>query len=106
MVAGLQVVDAGADRGDHAGPFVPEYHRGRHVPSSGGDVQVGVADAGGGDLDSYLTRTGCGEVDVLDADGSVAVEDGGLDARRLAGGFGCRCRHCVPFCASGRHRHV
>src|SRR6185437_7060897 len=42
------------------------------------DVQVGVADAGGGDLDADLAALGAGQVDVgeLDGGGGVSEDDG------------------------------
>jgi hypothetical protein len=59
VVALLEALGVRADGGDHSGALVPAAHRvggNRHV--AGGDVVVGVAQPGGGQLDLQFTGAG------------------------------------------------
>ena len=61
--------DVGADLLDHAGALVPEH--GRRVAGgvgAGGGVEVGVADAAGGESDQDLAGARLGQLDLLHAE--------------------------------------
>ncbi len=65
MVAGLDAGDAGADLEHHAGAFMAEDRR--EQPLGVGARQgefVGVADAGGLDLDQHLAGLRAGQIDL------------------------------------------
>ena len=67
VVAGRDERDAVTDALDDAGSLVPEHARrvaGR--VGAGGGVEVGVADAAGGEPDEHLAGLRLGEVDLLD----------------------------------------
>ena len=66
MVADLQVVDALADLHDGAGTFVAEHRGERQRQRAVRDREVGVADAGGAELDPHLTGLGIGEIEIHD----------------------------------------
>ena len=53
-----------ADRLDDAGTFVTEHHRRRPVPVTLDDVQVGAADADGGDTHENLVRPWLAQLDL------------------------------------------
>ena len=67
VVAGRDERDAVTDALDDAGALVAE-HAGRVAGrvGAGGGVEVGVADAAGGEPDEHLARLRLGEVDLLD----------------------------------------
>ncbi len=63
-VAGAEALDAGADRGDAADHLVAEDQRQLRLGQVAvGHVQVGAANAAGGDLDQHLAGGGIAEVE-------------------------------------------
>ena len=81
VVAGRDVVDALPHGLDDAGALVPEHHR--HAAGAEvavGEVEVGVAHAGGGDAHEQLAGARRLELDLLDGERRVVgVQDGGAD---------------------------
>jgi hypothetical protein len=80
LVAFAHVGHAGADRYDRPGRLRPERHRSRaaDLPAADPDELVPVADAGGGDVDQDLVRSGRrGLVDLEDLDGLAQCGDPG-----------------------------
>ena len=66
-------VGAGSEVLDDADRLVPEARRLHAVPVPAGEVQVGVADTGGGDAEQRLIDTRCRGIDVVDPE--LTVED-------------------------------
>src|SRR5690606_38935693 len=73
VVANGQRGDALAEFRDDSRALVPHHERGCHVPLPAHDVQVGVANSGGRDPDSHLTRLRAGERDVRPLDRGVGL---------------------------------
>ena len=81
VVAGRDERDAVTDALDDAGTLVAE-HAGRVAGrvGAGGGVEVGVADAAGGEPDEHLARLRLGEIDLLDDERAAELlEDCGAD---------------------------
>ena len=69
---------AGADLDDLAGDLVTEDRRQREGDGPADDVEVGVAQAAGGDLDEHLAGLGVRGADLLHLQTAVNVaQDGG-----------------------------
>ena len=86
MIAGREAGDALADRLDHARALVAE-HGGRVAGRVGaaGRVEVGVADAAGGEAHQHLARPRPVELDVLDDERlGELLEYGGADLHGCA----------------------
>jgi hypothetical protein len=67
VIALLHVGHARPDLGDDAGALVPaDDGEGRDRGAAGDQVLVGVAQAGGGELDGHLTGSGITDLDLLD----------------------------------------
>ena len=66
MVARLCARDAGADRLDNAGAFVPEDHGRGKVAFAGDDVPVAVADACRRHFHQHFARFGRRYIDCFD----------------------------------------
>src|ERR687897_176550 len=85
MVAGGHVRDALPHRLDHAGALVAEHHR--HAAGAEvavGEVQVGVADAGGGDAHEQLAGARRVELELLHGERLVVrVQHGGADLHAM-----------------------
>ena len=64
-------VGAGTEVLDDADRLVPEARRLHAVPVPAGEVQVGVADTGGGDAEQRLIDTRCRGIDVVDPELTV-----------------------------------
>jgi hypothetical protein len=80
LVACVNVGHAGADRHDRPGRLRPERHRSRatDLPAADPDELVPVTDAGGGDVDQDLVRSGRRRlVDLEDLDGLAERGDPG-----------------------------
>ena len=78
VIAGRQMLDARADGVDDTGTLVAEHERPAAVAEFAvGEVQVGVADAGGGDPDADLAGAGSGQRHGLGRDGSGFPQDAG-----------------------------
>ena len=78
VVAHREGGDALAEFDHHARTLVPHHQRCGRLPVAALDVQIGVAHAGGGDLDADLAALRTCEVDVgeLDGSGGVSEDDG------------------------------
>jgi hypothetical protein len=79
--------DGGADHPDHSGAFVPRHHRQRGGQVSGGHLEIGVAEAGRGELHQHLVRAGILETQFFDAEVFLVVP----------GHCRCHCIHDKPF---------
>ena len=76
VVAGRDVLHAGADLGDDAGAFVAAEHReARHRDVAGDEVVVGVAHARRFHLDLDLVLDGITDLDLLDRPWLVEIPD-------------------------------
>ena len=76
MIAGREVLDAGADLGDDAGALVAAEHReARHRDAAGDQVVVGVAHARRFHLDLDLVLDGVADLDLLDRPRLVELPD-------------------------------
>ena len=86
-------IDRVADVLDDAGAFVPEHHRNRALPLAPDLVQVGPADACGGDAHDDLVRSRVGKVQLDDlerlADGPKQPCPCGEAGHRRAGAKAC-----------------
>ena len=71
MVARLELGDARADLGDDAGALVPENGGQRQRDVLVADRKVGVAHAGGDDLDDHLVGLRLAELDGLERECAV-----------------------------------
>ena len=79
MIAGLHVIDVGADLLDDAGRLVAKHRRQRMRIEPFHEVQVGVAKAGDGGANQDLTRARIRQADVFDDQRLVDfMQDGGL----------------------------
>ena len=68
---------AGAHLDDGAGDLVPEHGGQGEGDGAADDVEVGVAQAAGGDLDEHLAGLGAGGADGLDLKALVVVAQHG-----------------------------
>ena len=89
VIARREAVDAFADRLDDAGGLVPQHHRRRTRTGAVDDGKVGVAEAGGPDLDQNFAPAGLRQIDFDDLERlrarvrdrrSHLAKHGGLDA--------------------------
>ena len=100
VVAGFQGFHAGADGDHHACAFMAKDSR--KQPFGIGPRKrefVGVADAGGLDLDQNLALAGVGQVDFHDLQGLACGDgDGGTGAHGISFQFGRRLRHGGTKC--------
>ncbi len=91
-IAGFEFCDAGADGDDGAGEFVAE-DLGRFDVALEDFLDVGAADAAGGDFDEDFARADFGDGDFFDADDSLFAIDAGAhrfgDGAESRGGGGC-----------------
>ena len=102
LVAELQIGDTRAERNDGAVTLVAgdEWRLRLDGPITMRGMQIGVAHAGGLQLDQYLAGSGAGQFDLADAQrGAELSDDGGLHG--VGGGSGgvvvqCLC-HCRAF---------
>ena len=72
-IAHLRRQHAGPDGVDDARALVAEHHRQVVRPGAVHDVEVGAADAGGGDAHAHLARLRLAELDLLDAQRSAGL---------------------------------
>ena len=66
VVAGAEVLHQRADLGDDAGGFVSQNAGRLEGVEAVDEMEVGVADAGGGGLDQHLARAGVVDIDAFD----------------------------------------
>ena len=79
MIAGLHIMDVGADFFDHAGGFVTEHGGQRMRVEPLHEVQIGMTEAGDAGADQDFARTGIRHADILDHQRLVDfMQDGGL----------------------------